>query len=81
MIFPRSLVGLFVDVESHAGMLAAQGFPLFGAGAVFYIVNIALIGYYQSMEKVRKSTVFMLLRGFIFLIPVFYLLPALAGIP
>ena len=81
MIFPRSLVGLFVDVESQAGMLAAQGFPLFGIGAVFYIVNIALIGYYQSMEKVRKATVFMLLRGFIFLIPVFYLLPALAGIP
>ena len=48
---------------------------------MFYIVNIALIGYYQSMEKVRKATVFMLLRGFIFLIPVFYLLPALAGIP
>ena len=77
--FPKGLVGLFVNVQSPAGVLAADGFPLFGIGALFYIVNIALIGYYQSIEKVRKSTVFMLLRGFIFLIPIFFLLPAAAG--
>ena len=76
---PKALVGLFVDIQSPAGVLAADGFPLFGVGALFYIVNIALIGYYQSIEKVRKSTLFMLLRGFIFLIPIFFLLPAMAG--
>lgn len=81
MVFPRMLVGLFVDVDSQAGALAASGFPLFGAGAVFYIVNIALIGYYQSIEKIRKSTFYMLLRGFIFLVPVFFLLPLAAGVP
>ena len=81
MVFPKALVGLFVDVQSPAGVLAAEGFPLFGIGAVFYIVNIALIGYYQSIKKIRKSTWFMLLRGFIFLVPVFFLLPKLAGIP
>ena len=68
-----------MDIQSPAGVLAADGFPLFGVGALFYIVNIALIGYYQSIEKVRKSTLFMLLRGFIFLIPIFFLLPAMAG--
>lgn len=55
--------------------------PYFGAGALFYILNIALIGYYQSIKKIRKSTVFMLLRGFIILIPMFFLLPIFAGTP
>ena len=77
--FPKALVGLFVDVQSAAGLLAAEGFPLFGMGALFYILNIAMIGYYQSVKKIRKSTWFMLLRGFFFLIPVFFLLPLAAG--
>ena len=79
--FPKALVGLFVDVQSPAGLLAAEGFPLFGMGALFYILNIAMIGYYQSIKKIRKSTWFMLLRGFFFLIPVFFLLPLAAGTP
>lgn len=81
MLFPKALTGLFVDVQSPAGILSIEGMPYFGAGALFYILNIALIGYYQSIKKIRKSTVFMLLRGFIILIPMFFLLPIFAGTP
>lgn len=81
ILFPSALTGLFVDVDSQAGTLATKGLPLFGCGALFYILNIALIGYYQSIKKIRKSTIFMILRGFVFLIPLFFLLPVLAGTP
>lgn len=81
IFFPKALTGLFVDVQSQAGLLATRGLPLFGCGAMFYILNIALIGYYQSIKKIRKSTIFMVLRGFVFLIPLFFLLPVLAGTP
>ena len=81
IVFPAALTGLFVDVGSPAGVLSVEGLPYFGTGALFYILNIALIGYYQSVKKIRKSTVFMLLRGFVFLIPLFYILPLAAGIP
>ncbi|MDE5906948.1 MAG: MATE family efflux transporter, partial [Alistipes sp.] len=45
------------------------------------VVNLAVIGYYQSLERVRPATGFALLRGIIFLVPVFVLLPRLLGTP
>lgn len=81
IVFPAALTGLFVDADSPAGILSVEGLPYFGTGALFYILNIALIGYYQSVKRIRKSTVFMLLRGFVFLIPLFYILPLAAGTP
>ena len=48
-------------------------------GVVFFIVNVALTGYYQSIERVRKSTLFVLLRGFLLLIPCFFILPLFFG--
>lgn len=42
--------------------------------------NIIMIGYYQSIEKAARSTIYTLLRGVIFLVPSFLLLPRLVGI-
>lgn len=49
--------------------------------ALFFAVNITFIGYYQSPELSVRSIIFTLLRGIIFLIPAFILLPALIGSP
>ncbi len=38
-----------------------------------------VIGYFQSLERFFPATVLALLRGFIFLIPSFMLLPELLG--
>ena len=78
-LFPDILVGLFINTENPAAKIAIDGFPYFSAAFVFFIFNITVIGYYQSLEKMRHATVLELLRGFIFLIPSFILLPKIIG--
>ena len=76
---PELLVMLFVDVNSDAGKIAVNGFPYFASGIVFFILNVAVIGYCQSIERVWKASLFVLLRGFLLLIPSFIFLPVLLG--
>ncbi|MDE6508118.1 MAG: MATE family efflux transporter [Alistipes sp.] len=78
---PQALVGLFLPLDNTAAQIAVEGFPLFAAGFVCFVVNLAAIGYYQSLERVRPATVFALLRGFFFLVPAFIFLSRLFGTP
>ena len=78
---PRALVGLFLPLDNVAARIAVEGFPLFAAGFVCFVVNLTVIGYYQSLERVRPATAFALLRGFLLLVPAFVLLPRLLGTP
>lgn len=78
---PQALVGLFLPPDTAAAQIAVEGFPLFAAGFVCFVVNLAVIGYYQSLERMRPAAGFALLRGFVFLAPAFVLLPRLLGIP
>lgn len=77
---PYQLVSLFIDADCEAGKIAVEGFPYLACGVIFFIFNTAIIGYYQSVEQIRKSTFYVLLRGFILLIPIFILLPMLLGV-
>lgn len=74
-VYPYLLVGLFISLDSEAAKIAIHGFPYFASGFVFFIVNIAVVGYFQSVERIKPATIFALLRGFVFLIPSFILLP------
>ena len=71
----RQLVGMFIDPTCEAGVLASAGLPIFSACAIFFAVNIAFIGYYQSIELAGRALLMTLLRGVIFLVPAFLLLP------
>lgn len=77
---PRYLVGLFIDPAVPAARIAVEGFPLISAAFVFFIPNLTAVGYYQSVERVRPATVFALLRGAVFLVPSFFLLPRALGV-
>lgn len=77
--FPYELVALFVDPQSPAGQIAISGFPYFATGVIFYILNVSIAGYYQSMERIRPATWIVFFRGLIFLIPSFILLPVWWG--
>lgn len=79
-LFPNVLVGLFISTDNPAARLAIDGFPYFSTAFVFFILNLSVIGYYQSIERVKPATVLALLRGFIFLVPSFYLLPRFMGV-
>ena len=73
--FPRELVSLFLSPETRAAQIAIDGFPLFSFGFIAFILNIAVVGYFQSIKRVKPATCFAILRGCIFLIPCFYFLP------
>ncbi len=75
IFFPNELVTLFVDPQSPAGQIAVSGFPYFATGVIFYILNVAIAGYYQSIERIRPATWIIVFRGVLFLIPSFILLP------
>lgn len=79
IIFPEFLMTLFIDPTTNAARIGIEGFPYFALSFIPFVINIAVIGFFQSVENVSASTLFSLLRGIIFLVPCFYLLPPLMG--
>lgn len=73
------LTAIFLSPDTAAYPLAIHGLPLMGSCAVFFAINITFIGYCQSIELAGRSNFYMLLRGVIFLVPGFILLPKLIG--
>ncbi len=73
------LAGIFLEASEHAYTIAKAGLPLLGLCALPFAINITFIGYYQSCERATRSIIYMLLRGIIFMVPGFILLPELLG--
>jgi len=71
----KPLVGLFLHAGTRAYEIAINGLPLFAYSAIFFAMNVAIIGYYQATEQNTRATIYMLLRGLIFLVPAFILMP------
>ena len=80
ILFPELLVGLFLRIDNTAARIAIEGFPYYGTGFIFFILNLSIIGYYQSMERIKPAITFAVLRGFVFLVPCFMVLPAIMGV-
>ncbi len=70
---------IFLPKDTPAYAIAADGLPLLGICAVFFAANITFIGYCQSTEQAARSTIYTLLRGLLFLVPGFIVLPHLLG--
>lgn len=79
-LFAPQIVDIFISRPSNASSIGEAGVPLFLLACLPFTLNVVLIGYLQSMEAYRQATLFMLLRGFILIIPCFILLPKLWGI-
>ena len=77
----KYVAALFLDSDAGAYRIASAGIPLMATGFVFYIVNVTIIGYFQSVERVLPATTYSLARGLVFLVPSFILMPYLAGTP
>ena len=73
----KPIIGLFLHAGTRPYEIATAGLPLFAISSLFFALNVAIIGYYQSIEQNTRATVYMLLRGLIFLIPSFILMPML----
>lgn len=80
IFIPKQMVSLFLDPSGEAAQIAIKGLPYFSSAVVFYIFNLTAIGYFQSVERPVPAVVFALLRGLVFLVPSFILLPKAFGI-
>lgn len=79
--FGSTLAKGFLDPSTHAYHIAEKGLPLFSLGFLFFTLNIVLIGYFQSIEDSRRATIFMILRGYLFLLIFSQLIPRYMGEP
>ena len=77
----KPIIMMFLSPDSGAFVIACEGLPKFALCGLFFALNIAMIGFYQSLEQSTRATVFTLLRGIIFIVPLFLTLPHLIGIP
>lgn len=75
------LVSLFVKDDPTTHALAVKGMPLFAVDLLFLAVNVTMIGYFQSIKRGTWATIFTALRGYIFLILCFAVLPLVWGVP
>lgn len=73
------IASIFLPADCAAHDLCAEGLPLFAISALFTIVNVVCVGYYQSIERATRATIYTLLRGFVFMLPSFLFLPELCG--
>lgn len=76
---PDAMVHLFLNSDNASARIAVEGFPFFSAAFIFFIFNLTAIGYFQSVERVTPALIFALMRGIIFLVPSFILMPRLFG--
>ena len=79
MVLRHSIVAMFSAETSPAHAIAAKGHPFFAIGFVPFAVNMMAIGYRQSVERLVLATSLTLLRGFVFMILCFVVLPPLTG--
>lgn len=80
LFLPEILVHFFVGETDPAAPIAINGFPYFAVGILFFMFNVCIVGYFQSLELMKPALTLMFLRGFVLLIPAFILLPKLIGI-
>lgn len=79
-LFAPQIVDLFIQKSSPANAIGEKGVPLFLLTCLPFTLNVVLISFLQSIERYKPSTLFMLLRGYVFIIPCFILLPDVIGI-
>ena len=75
----EKIVGMFLRPEENAYGIATCGLPWFASCSVFFALNVAFIGYYQSVTNASRAIVYTVLRGIIFPLATFMLLPSFFG--
>lgn len=80
LLFSKQIVALFIDSSYPAHSIAVAGLPYFAFGYIFFAFNIIGIGYYQSVERPKRATVITLMRGVVFMLICFAVLPQLFGV-
>lgn len=75
----ETIVGLFLRPEEPAYQIAIDGLPWFSTCSIFFALNVAFIGYHQSVTNANRAMTYTLLRGIVFPVAAFTLLPQFVG--
>jgi putative MATE family efflux protein len=75
----RFAVGAFLRPSEPAYALATDGLPWFAICSPFFALNVAFVGYYQSTTQAKRAMVYTMLRGIVFAVLGFMLLPRFIG--
>lgn len=81
VLYRQNIVSLFIDRSYAAFDIAVNGIPYFGIGFIFFAFNMIGIGYYQSVERGQRAMIITLLRGVVFMLIGFLVLPKILGVP
>ena len=73
--FAPQVVSCFLNTDAPAYTLASHGLPYYAMGFLFMAVNVCVVGYLQSVERSGLAILFTLLRGIVFLVAAFMVLP------
>lgn len=76
----RFIVGAFLNPSEPSYALAIDGLPWFATCSIFFAFNVAFVGYYQSITKAGWAMVCTILRGIVFSVSGFILLPRVIGV-
>lgn len=74
------IVSAFLSRSEPAYELAINGMPWFATCSLFFALNVVFIGYYQSITMAKRAMVFTFLRGVVFSVVGFLVLPRLLGV-
>lgn len=79
-LFNHQFVSLFIpDRTNPAWEIATNGLPYFSLDFIFFGVNVIAIGYYMSVQNVKRAMMFTIIRG-VFPIICFVIIPVWLGI-
>ncbi len=71
------IVSAFLKPSEPSYGLAINGLPWFASCSFFFALNVAFVGYYQSITKAKRAMVYTVLRGIVFAVLGFMTLPRL----
>ena len=74
-VFAPQIAGLFLEQGTAAYKIAINGLPLFSIGFISFAINMISIGYFQSIEKINKAMMIIIIRGIILMPLFFYIMP------
>ncbi len=74
------IVGAFLRPSEPSYRLAIDGMPWFATCSLFFALNVVFVGYYQSVTLAKRAMVFTALRGIVFAVAGFMVLPRVIGV-
>ena len=74
------IVSAFLKSSEPSYDLAIHGLPWFATCSLFFALNVVFIGYYQSITMAKRAMAFTFLRGIVFSVLGFMVLPRLLGV-